>query len=229
MQSKRLPVRAILTVVGLIGCGGGSGGGETGGAAANGGTSGKGGNGGSPGIAGTKGTGGGGGEGAFTTSVSSDTKLSALSTSQAAQLCNDFNAYVQTTLASKYGCKLGGLVSALSARDSATSDADLQGACTRAYDSCLTRDGSVPTSDCTTANLLSNSAACTATVGTLTTCLDDQGAEDSRLPSCSELTLDSLAELLGDAGTLSGPPSCTIFSSGSVCSDGVSLASSTAN
>jgi hypothetical protein len=226
MQIKRLPLVAILTVASLVGCGGGSGGGNTGGTTANGGSPGNGGNGGSQGTAGTKAMGGGG---AFTTSVGSGTKLSGLSSSQATQLCNDFNSYLHKTLASDYGCKLAGLFGAAFAKDSANSDADLQGACTTAYNSCLTTDGGVPTSDCTTANLMSNSAACAATVGNLTTCLDDQGAEYNQLPSCSQLTIAGLAAILGDAGSPAGPASCTIFSSGSACSDGVSMASSTAN
>lgn len=224
MQITAPGLGAIIAVAGLVGCGGGAG---SGGAAGTAGRAEMAGNGGGQGIAGSPGTAGSGAGGAFTTGLGSGTKLSGLSGGQATQLCSDFNAYLQKTLVPTYSCKLAGVFGAISATGG--SDADLQAACAVAYNACMALDGGVPTSGCTTSNLLSNSATCVATVGDLTTCLDDQGNEYAQLPRCSVLTAASLAGLTVDGGALSGPASCAIFESGGTCSDGVAPAGGTTN
>ncbi len=87
---------------------------------------------------------GGGKSGAFTTSVPPGTKLTALTPSQATQLCNDLNTYAQGTLTSLL-CKQLGVEAALflEAFQSTATDAQLQMTCQAAYDDCLHPDGGV--------------------------------------------------------------------------------------
>jgi hypothetical protein len=210
MQIKGLGFGVLVAAAALIGCGSSSPAGGTG----SGGNTGSGGKG-----SGGTGSGGTNGAGAFTTSVPSGTKLTGLTTGQATQLCADFNTYAQKTLAPALCTTLGILSAEFSG---ATSDADLQAACTAGYNSCLTSDGGT-TSGCTASTVMTEPAACTATVGDLTTCANAMGDANNQIPSCSTLTAASLAALnAADAGSTSSPPSCAMFVTGGACT-GVSM------
>ncbi len=202
MHFKELGLGGVMVVATLLGCGGGG----------NGGSGGSTGGGGRAGSGGTGSSGGSTGAGAFTTTVGSDTKLDTLSSSQAMQLCSDFNTYALKLAVDS--CKLFGLVGA--SFSGATSDADLQAACTASYDSCLTSDGG--TSNCDPTTVMSSPTTCTATVGDLSSCLDATAALYAQIPSCGDLTAASLgAQSGGDAGIASSPPSCAPFEAAGAC------------
>ena len=212
MQIKGLGLGGLVALAALIGCGSSSPAGGTG----SGGNTGSGGTG-----SGGTGSGGTNGGGSFTTSVPSGTKLTGLTSGQATQLCTDFNNYSQNILAPALCTTLGILAAEFSG---ATSDADLQAACTAGYNSCLTSDGGT-TSSCTASAVMTEPAACTATVGDLTTCLNSMGSGNNQVPTCSTLTAASLAALnAADAGSASSPPICAMFVTGGACT-GVSMSS----
>jgi hypothetical protein len=187
--------------------------GGTGGGTSGGGTSGA-----TGGHTGTGGTSG----GTFTTSVPASTKLNAITSAQATQLCADLSTYVQTALIvpeckllavefASFGVTAGGT----------TTDADLQAACAQVYDGCLHPDGgtSTSTSTCDPTSLQSEPSTCPATVGDFTTCLDDTSAgyqqAAAATPDCDKLTSASLAAFLAslpDGGSpVTEPASCTKF------------------
>ncbi|HVV52643.1 MAG TPA: hypothetical protein VHO06_23480 [Polyangia bacterium] len=211
MRRNRLGLGGVLAIiVALIGCGssGGSGTGTGGGGGKA--TGGTGGAGASKGTGGTTG-------GGFSTSVPGSTPLGGLSSGQATTLCNDIDAYFKTRIAPDF-CKEQALIGALTVQltNSSASDADLQAACTSAYTACLTGDGGITGgAACNPAQVMGEPATCKATVGDLSTCLNDDGtASDqavSALPSCATLTAAQLtAALGGDAGApnATDPASC---------------------
>ncbi|HEX3901548.1 MAG TPA: hypothetical protein VH853_01790 [Polyangia bacterium] len=191
MNSKALGFGGVVLIAAMIGCG--SSGGGSGGT----------------GTGGTNGAGGGGGTGTFSTSVPSGSKLSSLSSAQATQLCNDINSFGQKTLAPD-DCKLTAVLAA--AFTAGGTDAQLQAACTSAYNACLAGgDGGVTTTgSCDPTMLTSGSASCTATVGDVTTCANAEVAVFNTIPSCSTLTAASLNALSADGGLSSTaePTSC---------------------
>jgi hypothetical protein len=171
----------------------------------------------------------GGGGGSFTTSVPAGTKLTALTPAQGTQLCTDFASYESKTLTTDV-CKTIGLevaelavAEAAAAGSAAPSDAALQMACTQSYNGCLSGDGGVTTtSTCTSTTFSGEPSTCTATVGDLETCANDQTTAVNQLygslPSCASLTSASLASALAtlsaDGGSSSAEPaSCTKFDS----------------
>jgi len=198
MYSKAFRFGGLVLVAAMIGCG------SSGSGSATGGTNGSGG---SKGTGGTNGTGGGSGNGTFSTSVPSTTKLNNLSSGQATQLCSDFTSYATSTLTPDF-CRESGLLGAL--LGGGTTDAQLQAACTAAYNNCLASDGGATTTMCDPTMLASNSGSstCTATVGDLTSCLNDSTAPLRALPTCSTLTAASLAALSMDGGSSTTPASC---------------------
>ena len=202
MYSKVLGFGGLLLIAATFGCGSSSSGNGTGGTSGSG--TGGASTGGAKGTGGTNGTGGGSGTGTFSTSVPSGTKLSNISSTQATQLCNDFNTYATNTL-NPYFCREIGIFGA--AFGGGTTDAEVQAACTAAYNSCLTGN---TTTMCDPTMLASNngSATCTATVGDLTSCLNDSTGPLKALPTCSSLTVAGLAAMSADAGTSTSPASC---------------------
>lgn len=184
----------VLAIVALIGCG--SGGGATGGSGGTGTTSGSGG---STGSGATSG-------GAFTTSVPSGTKLTSITSAQAMQFCNDYDAFANAHTATF--CKTLAISFASALVGSAT-DSDIQAACTATYNDCLSPDGGGMAS-CDPTGLLSTPATCTATVGDATTCLNAEFTVENQLPSCSTVTGAMLAAAAADGGVLSAEPAvCT--------------------
>jgi hypothetical protein len=203
---------SVVVVAMLVGCGS-SGGGGTGGS------------GGSAGISGGKGGAGGAGNtsggGPFTTSVPASTPLTGLSSAQQTQLCKDFTTYADATLVPAL-CKLDGLLAA--AFTGGTTDAQVQAACAAGYSACLTADGG-STVMC---NANGVPSTCTATVGDLTSCLNMQSAAFAQVPSCSTLTVASLAGAFGDGGSATEPAICMQFDSGGSCAGAVSMPSASA-
>jgi hypothetical protein len=183
------------------------------------------GTGGSGGFSGGKGGAGGSGNtsggGPFTTSVPSSTPLTGLSGAQQTQLCKDFTAYADTTLAPEL-CKIDGLLFA--AFSGGTTDAEVQTACAYGYSACLAADGGTTV----TCNPSGAPSTCTATVGDLTTCLNAQATAAAQIPSCNTLTVASLGSAFGDGGSSMEPAVCTQFDQGGSCDGAVSMPSSSA-
>jgi hypothetical protein len=173
-------------------------------------------------VAGLAGCGGGGSSGTFTTSVPSSTKLTDLTPSQSTQLCNDLITFDEKSVDTEI-CKIAGLLAAEAVGATGTTaptNAQLQTACTQAYNECLSTDGGVATPGSCDSSTLNVSSTCTATVGDLQTCAGDEQAVVKQfygaLPSCSSLTTanlsTALASINSDAG-LMDPVSCSKFDS----------------
>jgi hypothetical protein len=227
-------LRGVVMLAALIGCGGGSSssatGGTGGGATPGGGNSGTG-KAGATGSGGTNGTGG--ATGAFTTSVSSGTKLTALSGNQATQLCDDLDNYIDRavvpvlcgTIRDLLGPKAA--YNALLANPSST-DADVRATCVAELaeaGSCSNVDASVQNS-CDASSFATVPATCTATVGDYATCIDAinpaYAQYGAAVPSCGTLTVASLrAYFAADGGGTLGPAdpaACAIFGPYAACS-----------
>jgi hypothetical protein len=203
---KGVGMFSVVVVAMSVGCGSGGSGGTSG-------------SGGSGGILGGKGGAAGSSSGPFTTSVPSSTPLTGLSGAQQTQLCKDFTAYADTTLAPEL-CKVDGLLFA--AFSGGTTDAQVQAACASGYSACLAADGGTTV----TCNPGSAPSTCTATVGDLTSCLNAQSAAAAQIPSCSTLTVASLGSAFGDGGSSMEPAVCAQFDQGGSCDGAVSMPSS---
>jgi hypothetical protein len=161
----------------------------------------------------------GGGGGGFSTSVPSGTKLSSLTTAQAAQLCTDLTKYesTQSTAQTADFCKGAGIDAAFQAQTGSTAtltDAQLQNDCTIGYTECTSADGGVSGGvSCDSTTFAGAPTTCTSSVSDVQKCITDMNTADATyygaLPSCSALTAATLnsaeATLNGDAGS-SGPP-----------------------
>jgi hypothetical protein len=201
-------IAAAMAFVGTqtMGCGssGGGGSGGTTGGGGHGGTTGGGGNGGSSG-------------GSFHTSIPSGTSVGSLTPAQQTQLCNDLGNYAQSLASAE--CQIlavfeAGLQASI---DTTATDATLQAACSAAQSQCVASGTSSPDGGtCDFSNV--NSTNCTATIGELTACANDQGTVLQQglgsFPTCSNLTrATAVAALASDGGTSSAPPpaSCNTF------------------
>ncbi len=239
MRTMGRGLRGVILIGALIGCGGGSSSSATGGSGGGGVTPGGGNSGtgkaGATGSGGTTGTGG--ATGAFTTSVSSGTRLTALSGTQATQLCNDVDNYIDSAVVPVLCGAIRDLLgpkaayNALVANPSST-DADVRAACVAELaeaGSCSNVDASVQNS-CDASSFVTVPATCTATVGDYATCIDAINPAYSQygaaVPSCSTLTVASLkAYFAADGGGTLGPADpapCAIFGPYASCS-GVSM------
>jgi hypothetical protein len=205
MQIKGLGLWGVMAIAALVGCGSSSGTGASGtGGGAGGGTgSGKGGT-----------TGGGG---AFTTSVPAGTKVTALTTAQATQLCNDLESYLDNNLFPSI-CKASSALAGPEAayfdllENPSASDTELRAACVSgaavdAGDSCSDFLADAGTETC---NISEIPSTCQATVGDYTTCINAMSAADAQLytsvPSCSTLTAASVTAYFAADGGLSAEP-----------------------
>jgi hypothetical protein len=230
MHMRALGLGGLFAVVALVGCGS-SGGSATGGGGATGkaGSTGMAGSG-SAGHTGSGGTTGAGG--AFTTSVSSGTKLTGLTSAQATQLCSDLGSYFDHTYIPAI-CNgaafssLNGLEAAkvdLAENPNAT-DAQLRADCTAAD-----ADAGASASTCLgffldggtqTCNVSSIPSTCQATVGDFTKCTNDRTAATAQyyaaFPSCATITAASVnAFFAADGGISDGVPestTCAMFDS----------------
>jgi hypothetical protein len=160
-------------------------------------------------------TGGGTGGGSFTTSVPSDTRLSALTSAQQAQICADEEHYLSEGTFFSNLCQIKTLQTLSGAINEPLTDAQLQAGCASDYTSCLSVDGGI-TGSGTTCNLSNVGSQCTGTVGDYVTCSNDDIAKISQLaaslPSCSTITASTLAaaaaSIQGDAGLNASPAGC---------------------
>src|SRR5665213_702064 len=161
----------------------------------------------------------GGGGGGFSTSVPGGTKLSSLTTAQAAQVCPDLTTYENTQSATQTAdfCKSSGIDAAFQAQVGSTvtlTDAQLQNDCTIGYTECTSADGgSGGGADCDSTTFSGEPTTCTSSVSDVQKCISDMNAANATyygaLPSCSALTAATLASaeatLNGDGGSSSSP------------------------
>lgn len=162
----------------------------------------------------------GGGGGGFSTSIPGGTKLSSLTTTQAAQLCTDLTTYenTQSSTQTTDGCKVAGIDAAFGAQTSSTTtltDAQLQAACTAGSSACTSVDaGSSGQALCDSTTFAGEPTTCTSSVSDVQKCLSDMSTANAAyyaaLPSCGALTSATLASaeasLNGDGGDSNGPP-----------------------
>ncbi len=152
--------------------------------------------------------GGGGGGDHFSTSVPPSTMLNALSASQQQELCGDAQRFV--TGLEPDVCKEGAVIAAALESTSATTDSQLQMACSTAYNQCVGADSGA-TGSCDFSNF---DSTCMATVGDLAACANDDVSvldqQAAAFPSCSSLTRQNLPAAATDGGTTTTTPaSCT--------------------
>ena len=144
----------------------------------------------------------------FTTSVDGGVSLTALTMTQATQLCADIGAAnagpLQTTFCSAYNrvVAVDDTRSYLEGNPG-SSNASLQATCTR-Y---LMAQSSSPCPvavACDATRIGKSPAACTATVADLVTCINENAAIDQELlnviPSCTSITASSLSRYFADGG-----------------------------
>ena len=163
---------------------------------------------------------------AFTTSVPSGTKLTALTSAQGVQFCSDLQNYVDSNVFPAL-CRASASLAGPEAayldllQNPSASTPELQAVCAGEVvdaGSCsdLSADGGTGT--CSISQVPSS---CQATVGDYTTCVNDSTAADLQLyasiPSCSTLTAASLmAYFAADGGSSANPAepaSCSRFDS----------------
>jgi len=246
MHIKGLGLGGLVALVALVGCGSSSGTGGTAGSTGHGGTTGsagatggggsgaKGGSTGSGGRAGTTGSGGGGG--AFTTSVPGATKLTGLTSAQAAQFCTDGQSFIEhtyiPTLCSVF-TPIQGVNSGYSyLQDNPTAtNAQIQAACTQANADAGACAFTIDP-DAGSCDITSIPSTCQATVADYTKCINDTTTSfkqfGTTIPSCSSLTAASVsAYFAADGGGEIGPPTpagCAEFNTGGACSTSTTAA-----
>jgi len=159
-------------------------------------------------------SGGGGGGGGFSTSVPGSTKLSSLTTAQAAQLCTDLTTYENSQSSTQTAeiCKGVGIDAAAEAQATSStmlSDAQLQAACTIGYSDCTSADGGSSGVSCDSSTFAGAPTTCTSSVSDVQKCITDMNAANATyygaLPSCGALTAATLASAEADGGISSSP------------------------
>jgi hypothetical protein len=153
-------------------------------------------------------SGGNGSGGDFSTGVPGDKPIGELTDGEAEQLCADIADYVSTSTFAEtqreFSCRLSGMLAALFT--GAQTDAALQMACKATYDVCKAAPDETTSGECGKPD-----GSCTATVDELKACMADSVAafEDlsEQIPSCAELTMESLAMTPTDMETAE-PASC---------------------
>jgi hypothetical protein len=155
------------------------------------------------------------GGGGSVTGVAGNKTLMTLSSADAMQLCTDTGKYVGNNLSTADLCKLTAILAA--GFSGATTDADLQAACTTAFNSCTTSSagGDGGATQCT---IDTSSCNATVTVSQFSACITDDvsatKATLNALPSCSAVTI---AGLNSDAGTGSSNPPASCATLMSAC------------
>ena len=166
------------------------------------------------------GCGGGGGSGAtFSTGVPSGSAVNTLTPAQLTQLCNDVASFMSKERSAATSCQAAAasVIAASAALNPGLTDADLQTACaTEMSGICSLLDAGVAGSPDGGTSSCSLGANCTATVGQISACLNDEGAAVSRyagmFPACSAITRAKLTAIDLDAG-IAQPASCTALQS----------------
>jgi hypothetical protein len=162
---------------------------------------------------GDSGGGGGGGSTPVSSGLPSSKPVGGLSATELTQFCKAVDAAFNDPAVNDGICKFAAALGAAVAAGvlPTISDADLQKACTEAYQECKKPDTS-PMSECKPA-----SGSCTATVGEFEKCLSDMKAGFVKLgatvPACSMLTKASLMQMeMSSQGEdpISQPDSCKV-------------------
>jgi len=162
----------------------------------------------------------GGGGPTFSTSVPSGSAVNTLTPAQLTQLCNDIDSFTSKELSSTSICHAAtvAIVAQQAAQNTGLSDAELQLLCsTEMSVACmfLADAGTTGSPDGGSSNCGSG-ANCTATVGQISACLNDQGAAIARyegmFPACNAVTRAKLAAINLDAG-IAEPASCVALQS----------------
>ncbi|HXK17019.1 MAG TPA: hypothetical protein VNG33_04425 [Polyangiaceae bacterium] len=137
------------------------------------------------------------------TGLPADKPLGTLTDAEAMQICSAVQTYFADST-KDLECRLAGLVAGLSGADT---DAAAQAACQAAYDMCAGAPAMPTTGNCT-----KPSGTCTATVGELEACANDDKAIfaqlDMEIPSCATLKLTDLMGLGGGLTPPMEPASC---------------------
>jgi hypothetical protein len=158
-------------------------------------------------------SGGSGGSAPVSSGLPSSKPVGGLSATELTQFCKAVDAAFDDPAVNDGICKFAAALGAAVAAGvlPTISDADLQKACSEAYQECTKPDSS-PMSECKPAP-----ASCTATVGEFEKCLSDMKAGfvklGSTVPACSMLTKASLMEMemsSPGADPVPEPESCKI-------------------
>jgi hypothetical protein len=148
------------------------------------------------------GSGGPSGGGTFSSGKPATQQVSEVSDADFAAICQQAKQFFSSDPSLKdIGCKASGIfAAALAAAFGATSDADVQKACSDVYNACVMSagaDAGTSSGSCT-----KPTGTCTATVGDYEACVNDTAAAArtaaASLPSCATLTI---AQLQSDAGS----------------------------
>jgi hypothetical protein len=129
------------------------------------------------------------------------------------QLCNDIDSFASKELSSNSTCQAAtvAVVAQQAAMNPGLSDAELQVACANEMSLVCSLTGTTGSPD-GGASSCGSGANCTATVGQVSACLNDQGAAIARyegmFPACNAVTRAKLAAINLDAG-IAEPASCT--------------------
>ncbi len=142
-------------------------------------------------------------------SLPGDKVLGSLSDKEVEQLCDDLGELASSgplaTAGQEFACLMGGVLAG--AFSGPSDDDELQAACQVAYDECKAEPLESEPAECEKPD-----PACTATVSELKACWDDASKAMQELiadiPSCSEITLESLESLDPDEAEVADPPSC---------------------
>jgi hypothetical protein len=155
----------------------------------------------------------------FATAVRSDAVLGSLSAGDRSRLCEDVEAHLSALRSSlrETACKASGLLEAevAAGENGAASDAELQAACSAAYEACVTGDGGRSPLACDFSGVTASD--CTATVTDFAACVDGFDVQlralYAGLTSCGAVTRRTLSSALSfDCGII--PPSCAALASG---------------
>jgi hypothetical protein len=146
------------------------------------------------------------GGGTAVTTLTGSKALDALTSAQAAQLCNDTSAYFNGNITKTQSCKFQALTYSVSS--SAPTDTDLQAGCTATETACDQSDAS------TAAGITCNPipTSCAATVAQYSSCVVDQNAlfktKLGTLPACSAVTRATFDAIYTALPNANPPASC---------------------
>lgn len=149
----------------------------------------------------------------FSSSVPADKTLESLEANEVEALCRDAQAFADEVGAQAAGCRFFGVVTAaLTAEfDAETSDAELRTLCSDTYDACMS-DQSSEAEACDTEEFSEN---CSASVAEYGACLEGTllawGRVAEQLPSCEELSRESLTETSSGEEPLDIGSECEAF------------------
>lgn len=149
-----------------------------------------------------------GGGGPINSGVDSSKPASELSDDEIEQVCEATVDYIEQQDLHDASCRGQGLAAAIGAVIVGGGDDEMQDACEVAYDACI--DAGPEEADCNPDSVAVDD--CDSTVGEIETCMadsiDEYATTADQIPSCSELTVDSLEDLDDMAEPPEEPESC---------------------